>query len=77
MLTLLLKIPLNRADLQVDAHPTVTDDAFLKFIVLLFRPHVNIKVVMSVNIVIRVQPLLNIRPLCDLCVEIIKFLVKP
>jgi len=77
VLTLLLKIPLNRADLQVDAHPTVTDDAFLKFIVLLFRPHVNIKVVMSVNIVIRVQPLLNIRPLCDLCVEIIKFLVKP
>lgn len=76
VLTLLLKIPPNRGDLQIDAHPTVTDDAFSKFIVLLFHPHVNIKVVKSVSIVIAVQPLLNIRPLCGLCVEIIKFLVK-
>jgi hypothetical protein len=35
VLTLLLKIPPNQADLQIDAHPTVTDDAFLEFIVLL------------------------------------------
>ena len=54
VLTLLLKIPQNQAGLQIDAHPTVTDDAFLEFIVLLFHPHVNIKVVMSVGIVIAV-----------------------